>query len=163
MELPQLTNAVESWEYVPATNGAIRTDWPSSTEETKQLDNTLKVPFNEWEEERAYQGVINYRDEDIEEENMSDQRRIVQVFIVDTDGDVPVENALIYEGERKFTNLTNQELFYEIEIKSLLENHNEFRKTLLDKEATKATGKDIYLEEIRIRDLSMVVVEVAKF
>ena len=47
-------------------------------------------------------------------------RRIVQVFIADPNINVPLENSLLYQGEQKFTDLTDQELFYEIEIKARL-------------------------------------------
>jgi hypothetical protein len=87
-------------------------------------------------------------------------RRLVQVFIADTNESVPLAESLLYSGEQKLTDLTDQELFFEIEIKSLLDAHNVKRVTWADK-----TVKDRVqmLEPARIRDLRMVVVNVAQF
>lgn len=89
-----------------------------------------------------------------EEEEMG--KRIVQVFIVDSDKDVPLEHSLLYRGDEKMTDSTNQELFFEVPIKELLDKHNEMRTTLKDE------GGD-ELRPARIRDLTMTVVEIAKF
>lgn len=92
------------------------------------------------------------------------QRRIVQVFIADTDPNVPLEHALIYSNPSPhFTDATDQELYFEIPIVELLKEHNEKRKTWLDKDATKKSGKDVFLEPAKIRDLRMVVVNIAQF
>jgi hypothetical protein len=92
------------------------------------------------------------------------QRRIVQVFIADPDENIPLESAVLFKGEQKFTDLTDQELFFELPIKDILDKHNfSCRANLLNKEATKRTGKDIKLEPIKVRDLRMVVVNIATF
>jgi len=90
-------------------------------------------------------------------------RRLVQVFIADTDSNVPLESALLYKGEPQFTDSTDQELYFEIPVSALLGAHNEKRKGWLDKEATRKAGKDIFLEPAKIRDLKMVVVTIAAF
>lgn len=90
-------------------------------------------------------------------------RRIVKVYIADPHPDVPMDAALIHEGEEKFTDATDQELFFEIGIKDKLEQHNKKRITWADKEASKRAGKDIFLEPVKIRELRMVVVTVAQF
>lgn len=94
--------------------------------------------------------------------NMS-TRRIVKVFIADPHPDVPMDKALLHKGDEKWTDSTNEELYFEIPINDLLKTHNAERVKWLDKEATRKAGKDIYLEPVRIRDLKMVVVEIAKF
>lgn len=91
------------------------------------------------------------------------KRRIVQVFIVDPDDKVPLEEAMLFESEPKLTDLTDQELFFEVSIKNILDAHNEVRKVTLDKKATAQTGKDVFLEPVKIRDLAMTVVEIATF
>ncbi len=91
------------------------------------------------------------------------ERRIIQVFIVDTDKNVPLDKSVLYRGEQKLTDSTDEELFFEVDIKRLLDAHNEFRTTCLDKKATKAAGKDVLLEAARIRDLKMVVTNIAEF
>lgn len=90
-------------------------------------------------------------------------RRVVQIFIADTNKDIPLVNGLLYQGDPTFTDLTDEELFFEIPIKELLDKHNELREKTLDKQATKRSGRDVYLEAARIRDLKMVVVDIAAF
>lgn len=87
--------------------------------------------------------------------------RLVKVFIADTDENVPLEKRLLYRGDELFTDLTDQELFFEVPITDLLSKHNEFRLTLKDKKASKE--KDVFLEPIRVRDLKMLVVALANF
>ena len=89
--------------------------------------------------------------------------RIVKVFIADPSDDLPLKDRLLYRGEEQLTDLTDEELFFETNISELLRRHNETRKLTLDKKASNKAGKDIFLEEIRIRDLRMVVVAVATF
>lgn len=99
------------------------------------------------------------------ENKMSEKvgRRIVKIFIVDPSSDVPLDKAIIYQGEEGLTDSTDQELFFEVDIKALLNGHNVERVKYVDKKATKAAGKDVFLEEARIRDLIMMVTEIAKF
>lgn len=94
------------------------------------------------------------------EKSMAQVRRLVQVFIADPDENVPLENSLLYSGEQKLTDATDQELFFEIDMKSILDKHNELRKTLINKKVKERTE---YLEPTKIRDLKMVVVDVASF
>lgn len=89
------------------------------------------------------------------------ERRIVQVFIVDPDEKMPLKESLLYQGDIELTDLTDQELFFEIEIKSILIEHNKRRCEIEDKKAESKEKK--YLEPIRIRDLNMTVVNIAKF
>ncbi len=87
-------------------------------------------------------------------------RRLVQVFIADTDENVPLDDCLIYSGEQKLTDLTDQELFFEIDIRTLLQAHNDKRTKLVNKAVKERTE---YLEPARIRDLKMTVVVIATF
>lgn len=90
-------------------------------------------------------------------------RRYVQIFIVDPDTRMPLNRSALYEGESFLTDLTDQELFYELEIKTILAEYNAYRVTVLDKKASDKFGRDVLLEEVKIRDLSMTVVEIATF
>lgn len=90
-------------------------------------------------------------------------RRIVKVYVADPDPKLPTEKALLFEGDEKLTELTDQELFFEVEIKEKLTKHNEERIKVVDKEQSAKFGKEIYLEPAKIRDLKMVVVNVATF
>lgn len=87
-------------------------------------------------------------------------RRLVQVFIADPNENVPLDQSLLYSGEQKLTDATDQELFFEIDIKSILEKHNEKRVKMVDK---KVKERVEHLEPAKIRDLKMVVVNVAGF
>lgn len=91
------------------------------------------------------------------------QRRIVQVFIADADQNVPLASALLHKTEPAFTDSTDQELYFELPVAELLKAHNEKRKTWMDKDASRKSGKDVLLEPIKIRDLKMVVVTIAQF
>jgi hypothetical protein len=60
-------------------------------------------------------------------------RRLVQVFIADPDENVPLDQSMLYSGEQKLTDATDQELFFEIDMKSALEKHNAERIKLVNK------------------------------
>lgn len=87
-------------------------------------------------------------------------RRLVQVFIADPDENLPLEAGLLYSGSQKFTDATDQELFFEVDIQTILKAHNDKRVTLINK---KIKDRTEYLEAAKIRDLKMVVVNVASF
>lgn len=95
--------------------------------------------------------------------NQATARRLVQVFIADPDPNVPLKSALLYRGELTFTDSTDQELYFEVPVATLLAAHNVERAKWLDREASKRAGKDIFLEPARVRDPRMVVVNVASF
>lgn len=88
------------------------------------------------------------------------QRRLVQVFICDPNENVPLPDCLIYRGDQKLTDLTDQELFFEIDIRTILASHNEKRVKMVDKAVKERIE---YLEAARIRDLKMTVVNIATF
>jgi hypothetical protein len=87
-------------------------------------------------------------------------RRLVQVLIVDPNENVPLEQCLLYKGEPKMTDATDQELFFEIDIKDILAKHNEKRVQIVDRKVKERTE---HLEPAKIRDLKMVVVNIAAF
>lgn len=87
-------------------------------------------------------------------------RRLVQVFIADPNDNIPLEQCLLYKGEQKLTDLTDQELFFEVDIKSILAAHNEKRVNMIDKKIKERTE---HLEPARVRDLKMVVATLATF
>jgi len=87
-------------------------------------------------------------------------RRLVKVIIIDTDENVPLDKCVLYSGAEKLTDATDQELFFEIDIKNILDKHNEYRVTLKDKSVKERVEN---LEPVKIRDLRMVVVNVATF
>lgn len=85
-------------------------------------------------------------------------RRIVKVFIADNNENIPLDDCLLFVGNEKITDATDQELFFEIDIKTILKNYNEKRTKVIDK---KVKDRTEYLEPAKIRDLKMVVVVVA--
>ncbi len=93
-------------------------------------------------------------------ENDIVSRRMVQVFVSDPNENVPLSNALLYRGDQHLTDATDQELFFEIDINSILKTHNEARIKIVDK---KVKDRTEYLEPAKIRDLKMVVVTIATF
>lgn len=94
------------------------------------------------------------------EPEMSVTRRLVQVIIVDPNDNIPLDQCLLYHGGPKLTDATDQELFYEIEIKDLLAKHNQNRVKVVDKKVKERTE---HLEPAKIRDLKMVVVTIVSF
>ena len=89
---------------------------------------------------------------------MAPARRLVQVIIADPNENVSLEDCILFKGEEKVTDATDQELFFELDIKDLLEKHNEKRIKIIDKKVKERTE---YLEPAKVRDLKMVVVTVA--
>jgi hypothetical protein len=87
-------------------------------------------------------------------------RRYVRVLVVDPNENIPLDQCVLYAGEEKLTDLNDQELFFELDIKSLLAAHNECRAEIIDKKVKERTE---FLEPAKIRDLKMVVVTVAEF
>lgn len=85
-------------------------------------------------------------------------RRVVQVFVADPNDNIPLDDCLLFKGDEKLTDATDQELFFELDIKDLLEKHNEKRVKVIDK---KVKDRTEYLEPAKVRDLKMVVVTVA--
>ena len=86
--------------------------------------------------------------------------RFVRVIIVDPNENLSLEDRLVYKGEEKFTDLNDQELFFELEIKAMLAAHNEKRVKTVNKTVKERTE---YLDAAKIRDLRMVVVNIATF
>jgi hypothetical protein len=89
--------------------------------------------------------------------------RIVKVFIADTDERLPLNKRILHTGEEQLTDLTDQELFFEVPIAELLKTHNALRMQTIDKKAAAKSDHEVFLEPVRIRDLKMVVVTVASF
>lgn len=87
--------------------------------------------------------------------------RVVQVYIADvTSEHVPLVDRILYKSEQFLTDSTNEELFFSIAIKDLLDKHNEKRSKIVNPDIKDRTE---HLKPIRIRDLRMTVVQVATF
>jgi hypothetical protein len=109
-------------------------------------------------------GVLSSRDWEAQDPNRlgkplikSMSKRLVRVFLVDPNASVPLESSMLFKCEEKLTDLTDQELFFEMPVQELLAQHNALRVTLVDKEASKRSNKEVLLEPAKIRDLTMTV------
>ena len=96
----------------------------------------------------------------VKEAQMVQKLRIVQVFIADPDDNLSLDKRMIYKGEPKLTDSTDQELFFEVDIKVLLDRHNDERIKHVNK---KVKERVEHLEPVKIRELKMVVVTIAEF
>lgn len=102
------------------------------------------------------------KEKEKKEEKMSN-RRLVKIIIVDPNENIPLANAVLVNEPEKFTDLEDQELFFELDIKNILDSHNSYRVTVVDKKASAGKAEDVYLEPVRIKDLKMVVLTIAEF
>jgi len=98
--------------------------------------------------------------EPVETEVADQKTRFVRVLIVDPNDNIPLDDRLIYSGSEKLTDSTDQELFFELDIRDLLAKHNEKRVKVIDKAVKERTQ---YLEAAKVRDLRMVVTTIAAF
>lgn len=86
--------------------------------------------------------------------------RIVQVYIADPNPNIPLDQQMLHVEPEKYTDLSDQELYFDIDIKGVLAKHNEKRVKIVNKAVKDRTE---YLEPARVRDLKMVVVTIAQF
>jgi len=85
-------------------------------------------------------------------------RRIVRIIISDNHEDILLTNTVLYDSGEITTDQTDQELYFDLDMKGLLEKHNATRTATLDTEYPEST---VYLEAARIRDLNMTVITIA--
>jgi hypothetical protein len=146
-------------------------DWsPSSQAHAANLISQLKEEMPKKSIGRKKAVTFDDDDDDTDgyppkQTNMETQvtapaRRLVQVIIVDPNENIPLDQCLLYKGDPKLTDATDQELFFELDIKQLLSAHNENRIKAVDK---KVKDRTEYLEAAKVRDLKMVVVNIATF
>lgn len=109
---------------------------------------------------RRFQAASNQVQQEKKAVAEKSKRRLVQVFIADPNENIPLDESVIYQGGQKLTDSTDQELFFEVDIRGILEKHNEKRVKLVDK---KVKERVEHLEPARVRDLKMVVVTIAEF
>jgi hypothetical protein len=146
--------------------------WPDVDEKTRgefqeKYDRHLAEAAEDLKKEvfDGHEATILAVDEMEEEEGMKKrQLRVVQIFIADRHPDVPLEKAIVYQSLEPFaTDMSNQELYFTVDIMGLLTAHNAERVQWIDKNATKQAGLSVYLEEIRISDLDMQVTAFTEF
>ncbi len=160
--LPQMTSSVHSHSLYSGTGQAMGYVEPTTPFQGFQgLGPPRAFNLGNQQDDLMVQAMREHNQHKMEQKKMATPaRRLIKVIIVDPDEKVPLEKCLLYSGEEKLTDLTDQELFYEIEIKDMLDDHNEVRAKIVDKTVKERTE---YLEPIKVRDLRMVVVTVAQF
>jgi hypothetical protein len=130
----------------------------------KQLDPAAFLAKVQAAERRLTASPVGVRaDYPLKVQPIMSTARIVKVFIADNNENLPLDKRVLYTGAEHLTDLTDQELFFEIAIAELLREHNRVRVTYRDKKAANTNGDPVLLEPARIRDLKMVVVTVASF
>lgn len=165
---PMFDEGMDNPTYILGNQAQV---WPDVDEETKvDFQDRYNKHLGEAAEDlkkKVFGGeeVDAEFDIDEEEEGMKKrQLRVVQIFIADRHPDVPLEKAVVYQSLEPFaTDMTNQELYFTVDIMGLLAAHNAERVQWIDKNATKQAGLSVYLEEIRISDLDMQVTAFTEF
>lgn len=121
---------------------------------------------NEWAQalsevrNRNQEAINNPQETVVMSAGVRNDRRLVQIFIVDPNENVPLDKCLLYKGEEKLTDLNDQELFFELDIKGLLEAWNVERVKIMDK---RVKDRQEFLEPAKVRDLKMIVTTIASF
>jgi hypothetical protein len=129
------------------------------------LSDPWQNETSEYQRRTAFAGVTKQiekmRQNQPENKMPNRTMRVVQVFIIDPDEKLPLDKAVLYQGKPELTDKTDQELFFDLDMKQLLADHNVARIAVVDKKSVAATVQ--FLEPARIRDLKMSVVNLATF
>lgn len=92
-----------------------------------------------------------------ENDNMTIQRKVVTVALIDDDKNLPVENSLLKQWDNIVTEdtdtVTVQEIIMSGEVKDLLETHNKVRAKTRNKDLFASTGKSVGLLPVKLKDL----------
>ena len=158
--------SILSCTYTDNTSNPLSTGYGRFDSYRRITDNTTQ--YNPWK--TIGPGTDNPCDEKLlsklkectlKGKEIMSERRLVKIMIVDPNLNVPVEHAILINEEEKLTDLDDQELFFELDIKAILQEHNNYRTKVVDKDAS--GEKEVYLKPARIRDLKMIVKTIAEF
>lgn len=146
--------------------------WPGHKLDASTLllrDQVLNAPDEKWARDKGAYHLNKHHlpsEEEIaaykpkqEPAIVTQPRRLVQVIIADPHPDVPLEDCVLHQGLPEVTDLDDRELFFQLDMKTMLEAYNKHRITLLDR--AKSNDRITRLEPAKIRDLKMVVVTIA--
>ena len=136
------------------------TAWSDASGQAALASSAMEKHHRAKEKIEAEYKALTVHKKSGEQEMAQAKKRIVRVYIADPNENVPVEASVLYTGSEKATDATDQELFYELDIKDILSKYNEKRVKFRNK-AVK--DREEFLESARIRDLSMLVVTLATF
>lgn len=88
--------------------------------------------------------------------------RMVQIFVVDPDENLPVEARLLYaDAAPRMTDATDEELHFDLGLPELLAKHNEVRERTPLRE--QEGERERFMKPARIRDLVIAVTTLAAF
>lgn len=155
-------NAIGTIGGTAGMNNAVWQHEPGQMMQGSDLNSLLgQAEFQHQNAENQVRKIFNPPSYKQENTKVADpKRRLVKVVIIDPDDKVPLDKCLLHCSDEHLTDLTDQELFFEIDIKNILDKHNEVRTEIVDKTIKERTE---YLEPVKVRDLRMVVVTVASF
>lgn len=97
---------------------------------------------------------------EVKEQKMA--TRLVKVFIVDPEESLALGDRLLYRSEEFVTDSSDAEIYFDLDIRGMLDLHNEKRVATVDRK-TKDREKPAMLEPARVRDLKMQVITLAQF
>lgn len=106
---------------------------------------------------QAFQSQTQEQDQTMANVN---KKRLVRVVLVDPNDNIPINRQVLYKGDETYTDQTDEELRYELNLKEILAKHNEYRVTVIDKTVKERTQ---HLEPARLRDLVFNVIIAAIF
>jgi len=97
----------------------------------------------------------------VEETNMSTQRKLVRLTIIDSDSGLKVEHSMVHTSEPFVSEDDNQttimQYLSEQPMTEILAKHNNIRKEQVDETILKATGNTVKLREVKLKDLTIEV------
>lgn len=90
-------------------------------------------------------------------------KRLVQVVVVDPDKRVEDQFSVVHMGEPHVTSLADEDLLLEVDLKAALAEHNMVRKKIEDEDRSDKRNKAVYLKVVKVSDLEVKVITIAKF
>jgi hypothetical protein len=166
-EMPSVVNtSIGTSGYVFDTGGTISTGTPTWGE--------ISISSSKL----SYEGEGQVLIASAKQFDSNPKRRIIKVYVVDPNSNVPMDKCILYQSNEYLTDLTDQEIFFGLKfyhpkrtiidvptlnIEDFLKEYNRDRIKFLDKKLSRETGRDVYLEPVKIRELKMVIVNIATF
>lgn len=91
--------------------------------------------------------------------------RIVRIFLVDPDKRIEdLDKRVLYQSDEITTDATDQDLFFDIDVKAILDKHNKYREKVTYEVTNKGdTTEKTGLKPVRVSQLTMSVITIAEF
>ena len=144
---------------------------PKTNTDIKYSLNKISEDWTTLDSEKAYNFVVFNRKKQqptqkdtfiVKGDEM--RKRLVKIVIFDHDDRLKgkyEEKALVYSGEEFTTGLSDAQIVMKFNVGEYLDIHNKVRETILDLEATRTLGHEVFLEAIDVDDLDVRVVQIA--